>query len=97
MFGNGGGGDDVVTGQSGLDVFEFRKNGDNDKVTNFVIGMDKVAVASDIGFTDFAGLSAVISGSLDAVIQFSATDSMTLLGIDAANLSAADFSFFAVP
>jgi Ca2+-binding RTX toxin-like protein len=94
---NGGAGADTMSGQSGKDRYNYFKNDEADKITDFDIGMDTIAVSDSTGFTDFSSLSAVISGSTDTIIQFTATDSLTLLGIDSADLSATDFAFFASP
>jgi len=88
----GNSGDDFMEGGRGNDVFVFGPGSDEDIIWDFgqlsndndmldVIGFGFTAL-SDFTITDVWG---------DAVIEFNTEDSVTLVGVDAASLTADDF------
>ncbi|MBC1301418.1 calcium-binding protein, partial [Trichormus variabilis PNB] len=56
----GGRGDDTLTGGAGNDVFNFEQLQDNDVVTDFVRGQDKIDVRN-LNINDWATLQLLIS------------------------------------
>jgi Ca2+-binding RTX toxin-like protein len=83
--------DNVFTGGTGADTFEFNTaNSGDDTITDFssaqgdTIALEGVASFDDLGITQ--------SGS-DAVIDFEGGNTLTLEGVNAADLTASDFDF----
>ena len=90
----GGTGNDTLTGGGGTgrDVFVFASGDGADVVTDFNNGLDKIALTG-LG-ANFAAISAGISQvGLDAVVDFGAGGSITLLNTNIAVLDATDFTF----
>jgi Ca2+-binding RTX toxin-like protein len=88
-------GNDVLTGGEGRDRFEFSDRGGNDVVTDFNQD-DDVLFLSVVGIDGMEDLSILNNAAGDAVISYFAngqTTSVTLLGIDSADLSSSDFIF----
>jgi Ca2+-binding RTX toxin-like protein len=87
----GGSGNDVLTGGAGTDKFVFGDGSGHDRITDFsrkeVIVIDGVAGVD--GFSDLA----IVNVGGNAVISWGTGDSITLDGVRANALSAADFSF----
>ena len=92
---DGGGGNDTLTGNGGTDIFVFRKDGGNDKITDFT---DVDALRLDRALWTGADLTAaqilnqfskVVAG--DTVLNFANGDSITL--VDFTALVAADLQF----
>ncbi len=88
----GGSGDDFMEGGRGNDVFVFAPGSGEDIVWDFsqTARNDDTLDVTGFGFgaiTDFA-INDVWG---DAVIEFTATDSVTLVGVDASSLTAEDF------
>lgn len=90
----GGTGNDMLNGGAGDDLFVFVPGSGNDTIQDFTFGagsVDKIDILN-YGFADFAAIIAVtsdVSGS--AVIHLTATDSITLLGVQTAQLHVDDF------
>ncbi len=70
---NGGTGNDTLTGGDGKDVFIFGTNSDNDVITDYTPGQDKIKLI-DGGIT-----SSSIKGS-DVVLQMGLSDTVTIKG-----------------
>ena len=88
----GGAGDDILTGNLGDDTFVFNDDGSNDTITDFQTGAEDFLDVSAFGFTDAATVkAAAIAAGGDTVIQLDADDSVTLIGVNAANLDDDDF------
>ncbi|WP_426954524.1 calcium-binding protein [Muricoccus radiodurans] len=85
----GGAGDDVLWGGGDRDHFFLEHGTGTDRVADFTDGQDLIRAAG-VTYADLA-----IAASADgAVVSFAgSTDSLLLLGIDAALLSQADFLF----
>ncbi|GJL93439.1 calcium-binding protein [Hyphococcus sp.] len=89
--------DDTLTGNSGDDLFQFAMGEDNDTITDFVAGGVEDSIEL-FGFgTDYDTFNEVLDvatqvGS-NVVIDFGGGDTITLLGVDKNDLSAADFIF----
>jgi len=91
---NGGGGNDVLTGGSGNDTFVYDPaNGGKDVIADFRIGQDKIAIT---GIPNWAALQDhIFSAGGDTLIRFG-DGSLTLRGVNAADLSAKDFGLLAL-
>lgn len=98
---DGGGGSDVLIGSKGADIlrggdgadrFVFQADDGVDTIEDFEIGVDVIDFSGHADATDFASLDLgqTIAG---AVITFSVTTTITLLGIRATDLSDEDFLF----
>jgi hypothetical protein len=92
-------GDDNLTGSSGADEFVFAQPIGNDRVFSFDTTADRIDV---IGFTGIAGFGDFQPGLADdaagnAVVTLGAGQSITLVGVDAAALTASNFAFDAEP
>lgn len=89
----GGAHDDQLTGGYGGDVFVFRKADAEsaDVITDFEDGLDRIDV-SDFGFSGASDIGVEQDGQ-DAVLTFADDNTVTLLGIDAADIGAGDFLF----
>lgn len=91
LFGNGG--NDVLEGGADADVFVMEAGTDADHITDFVGGVDHIALFG-YGLSSFAELITHLEQvGGDALIHLSDTDSLKLIGVDAASLGADDFSF----
>jgi Ca2+-binding RTX toxin-like protein len=88
---DGGTGNDSLTGGTGADTFVFRDGDGADTITDF-IGTDIIDLAAHAGAVDFASLTLTNQGT-DVVVQIDADDSVRLIGLQAAQLTAADFNF----
>ena len=88
--------DDDMTGGGGDDLFQFDNGDGADTITDFSAGAgtdDRLDV-SGFGFTDLADLLASTSDAgADTVISLDADDSVTLIGIQKADLHDDDFLF----
>ena len=88
----GGSGNDFMEGGRGNDVFVFGPGSGEDIVWDFrqVTGNDDTLDVSGYGFTALTDFTiSDIFG--DAVIELSAQDNITLVGVDASSLTAEDF------
>ena len=88
-FLDGGTGDDMLTGGAGADVFIMAVGNGHDTITDFEIGVDRIEFAD--GFYRYEQLSVFQSGS-DVIIK-TASGTITLIGVDVADLTISDFSF----
>nr|MBC8240808.1 Ig-like domain-containing protein [Alphaproteobacteria bacterium] len=92
----GGGGDATLIGVGGDDLFVFNIGGGDDTVNDFVAGAgsDDALDISDFGFANLASLLAVTNDAgANTVIQLDANDSITLIGVNEAQLHQDDFLF----
>ena len=92
-------GNDTLTGMGGNDEFVFAQPISNDTIYNFNVATDKIDL---LGFTNVASFSDIQSNivedsSGDAVITIGAGETITLHGVNAASLTAADFVFNQTP
>jgi len=88
----GGGGDDVITGGSGANIYDFDLGSGKDTITDFQVTHDVL----DLGafFSDATQvLGATTQVGYDALISLGNNNSITLLNLDAANLTADNFTF----
>ncbi len=91
------GGNDILTGGLGADIFEFNFGSGNDVVTDFTDGADLIDLSAT-GLT-FADLTVSNTGSGDTLIGYddgnasTPLDELTLTGISAAQITASDFVF----
>lgn len=87
-------GDDTLTGGEGADIFRFRDGFGKDTVTDFEIGIDRIRLndLSDL-FDGFEGviLTQVGSNTVVSIADDPDGNTITLLNIDAATLTASDF------
>ena len=80
---------DEITGNGGDDLFVFTNGTGDDVITDFAAGAgsDDVIDVTDFGFTDLADLLAATNDSgADTVITLDGDDSLTLIGVQEANL-----------
>lgn len=87
---NGGLGNDTLEGNRGADTFVFQANAGDDVITDFeAFGVDQLDLsAAEFGFDSFADVAGAISQQgNDVVIDLGADGSITLLGIQAADLT----------
>ena len=83
----GGGGADTLTGGAGIDTFVFAKGSGKDVITDFGSGGERDVV--DISAYTAAGYKPLVKDvGNDVVISFSTGDSITLIGVHAADLAA---------
>ncbi|HYD71382.1 matrixin family metalloprotease [Azospirillum sp.] len=96
---DGGDGNDTLYGNAGADTLHGGGGADafyvgvgRDVVTDFRHGTDRIHVARDAGITTAADvLARVADGAGGAVIDLNAGNSVTLVGVSRAGLSAMDF------
>ncbi|MDV3000268.1 MAG: hypothetical protein N5P05_001874 [Chroococcopsis gigantea SAG 12.99] len=93
----GGSGNDTLSGGSGNDVFNLTYGGDEDVITDFVKGQDKIDVRS-LNLSDWATLELLITndGQDNALISTTFNSDLSqfkLKGINPASLAATDFIF----
>ena len=93
---NGGPGSDSLTGNQGADTFYFNAGFGTDAVTDFTAtgsGHDVIDFAATL-FPNYATLSSQMTQVGSAVvITYDGSDTVTLIGVKLASLSAADFNF----
>ena len=88
---------DVLNATAGHDMFIFKPGFGHDTVTGFQsgAGTDDVIQLENMGYTDLAGVLADTQQvGADAVITVDASNSITLAGINVANLHDDDFRYF---
>lgn len=81
---NGGTGTDVMTGGSGRDWFAFYAGDGRDTITDFNVAEDVI----DVGFQLISSIS---QNGNDCVITLQSGDQLTLTGVQAHNVGAANF------
>ncbi|MEO8547483.1 MAG: VCBS domain-containing protein, partial [Sphingomicrobium sp.] len=91
-------GDDTLTGSSGADTFVFSQPIGADVVHNFDTAADTIDLIG-YGFANFAALQAAVAddASGNAVITLADGQTITLVGVSAATLTAANFQFDVTP
>jgi hypothetical protein len=92
-------GDDTLTGSAAADEFVFSQPIGNDVVHSFDASADKIDLIGYNGMSSFADVQAHTAddASGNAVITLGDGQSITLLGVSAASLTAADFLFNDTP
>ena len=89
---DGGTGNDQLRGQDGSDVFVFNLGNGNDIVHDFIQGVDTLSLLQGSAFDSFAEIMAATSQSgNNALINLTGGNFITLVNIDIADLTAADF------
>ncbi|MDC7698454.1 type I secretion C-terminal target domain-containing protein, partial [Vogesella indigofera] len=89
--------DDNLTGSSTADTFVFARPIGNNVIHRFDVGTDKVDLIGFAGVASMADLSIVNDDNGNAVVSISSGQSITLKGVDAALLTAANFQFDVTP
>ena len=89
--------EDHLSGSSGNDLFVFAQPIANDTIHNFNASVDKIDLIGFNGVNGFADLAIANDASGNAVITLAAGSTITVLGIDAAALTAANFEFNVEP
>ncbi len=92
-------GDDVLTASSNNDLLVFSQPIGHDRVYSFDTSADRIDLVGFAGYTTFAAVQAHLSedASGNAVIAIADGQSITLDGIHAASLTAANFVFDQTP
>ena len=86
-------GDDKLTGVGADDLFVFAQPIGNDVIYNFNAASDKIDLIGFAGVASFSDLLIADDSSGDAVITLGSGETITLHGVHAASLTAADFVF----
>jgi hypothetical protein len=89
-------GDDTLTGSSANDEFVFAQPIGNDRVYNFTAASDTVDLIG-FGLAGYSGLVIADDASGNAVVTLGAGETITLVGVHAAALSAGNFVFDVEP
>ncbi|WP_445262667.1 VCBS domain-containing protein [Pseudomonas sp. EL_65y_Pfl2_R96] len=84
---------DNLTGSSGADTFVFAQPIGNNQIYNFDAAADKIDLIGFTGVTGFADLSITNDANGNALVSIGTGQTITLKGVDAANLSEANFQF----
>ncbi len=90
---DGAGGLDVLFGEAGADRFVFRRGGGDDVIGDFAVGVDKLQLLG-LGITSFSqllGNAVQVAG--DTGFDLGQGETVILLGVTLAQLTAADFLF----
>ena len=92
-------GDDTLTASSGSDLIVFAQPIGNDVVHNFDVTADKIDLIGFDGISGFNDVQAHLSSNAngDAVITLADGQTITLVGVNAASLTADDFVFDLMP
>ncbi|WP_454867753.1 beta strand repeat-containing protein [Pseudomonas farris] len=85
--------DDNLTGSSGADTFVFAQPIGNNQIYSFDATADKIDLIGFPGINSFTDLSITNDANGNALVSISSGQSVTLKGVDAANLSEANFQF----
>jgi Ca2+-binding RTX toxin-like protein len=89
----GGAGNDLLTGGAGNDTFHVEAGFGADIVTDFTAGTGQ----DSIRVSGYANFQSVQQQGADTLVTFSASDTILLRNVNAASLTALDFSFSAAP
>jgi hypothetical protein len=90
-------GDDNLTGSSGGDTFVFAQPIGNDTVFSFDAAADKIDLVGFAGISGYGDLAIADDANGNALVTLGAGESITLKGVDASALSAANFEFEVEP
>ncbi|MBN9220248.1 MAG: hypothetical protein J0I79_20070 [Mesorhizobium sp.] len=93
----GAGNGDVLTGGAGADTFIFHFGDGADTITDLSLATtgEHISIGAFAGVDDFSDLAGLMSQvGADTVIDFGGGDTLTLTGITATDLTAAQFDFF---
>ncbi|MDR8368213.1 VCBS domain-containing protein [Pseudomonas sp. JL3] len=85
--------DDNLTGSSGADTFVFAQPIGNNQIYSFDVTADKIDLIGFAGVTGVADLSITNDANGNALVSIGSGQSVTLKGVDAADLSEANFQF----
>ncbi|WP_223473804.1 beta strand repeat-containing protein [Pseudomonas sp. BF-B-27] len=85
--------DDNLTGSSGADTFVFAQPIGNNQIYSFDATADKIDMIGFTGVTGFADLSITNDANGNALVSISSGQTVTLKGVDAVDLSEANFQF----
>ena len=85
--------DDNLTGSSGADTFVFAQPIGNNQIYNFDVTADKIDLIGFTGVTAFADLSISNDVNGNALVSIGSGQTVTLRGVDAVDLSEANFQF----
>jgi len=93
----GGNGIDGLIGGAGSDVFDFQAGSAFDWVEDFVAGTDKIRLVSGMNGSSNTSGAAVLANTTDsngnAIIDLGGGNTLALIGVTKASLSAGDFLF----
>lgn len=90
----GGTGNDTMSGGGTdleRDLFVMQTGGGNDIITDFEDGVDLIQFRSIAAVQDFGDISIANNVNGDAVITYDGSNTITLIGIDASNVTIDDF------
>ena len=90
-------GNDTLTGAGGNDFFVFAQPIGMDAIHNFNTATDKIDLMGFAGIASFGELAIAAASNGDAVITLGAGETITLHGVDADSLTAANFVFDQTP
>ena len=90
-------GNDTLTGAGGNDFFVFAQPIGMDAIHNFNTATDKIDLMGFAGIASFGDLAIAAASNGDAVITLGAGETITLHGVDADSLTAANFVFDQTP
>ncbi|WP_036997818.1 VCBS domain-containing protein [Pseudomonas chlororaphis] len=85
--------DDNLTGSSGADTFVFAQPIGNNQIYNFDVAADKIDLIGFTGVTAFADLSITNDANGNALVSIGSGQTVTLRGVDAADLGETNFRF----
>ena len=85
--------DDHLTGSTGDDLFVFAQPIARDVIHSFDAAHDKIDLIGFTGVSSFANLSIADDANGNAVVTMATGSTITVLGVHAADLSAANFEF----
>ncbi|WP_433704552.1 Ig-like domain-containing protein [Paraburkholderia sacchari] len=92
-------GDDHLTGSAGSDLFVFAQPIGNDTVHDMNVALDKIDVVGFTDVTNFTDLQAHMTDDAhgNALITLGANETITVLGVHSADLTAGNFVFDQTP
>ncbi|MGY4815714.1 VCBS domain-containing protein [Pseudomonas chlororaphis subsp. piscium] len=85
--------DDNLTGSSGADTFVFAQPIGNNQIYNFDVAADKIDLIGFTGVTAFADLNISNDANGNALVSIGSGQTVTLRGVDAADLGETNFQF----
>jgi Ca2+-binding RTX toxin-like protein len=90
----GGAGNDTLTGGAGTDTFRFTKGDGLGRITDFSASGGEIIQLLNYGISSFTQLHGMISQQgANALINIDASNQITLTGVTATQLTAANFHF----